>query len=480
MVITAISFFFPMFFEGLGLLESYHPRKQLRMQLARIMALNLLNLYALIIALFDKIGAMNKTLICLKENITHSRDLSESQTYTTTTSAPHLLYANQTANVTESYFNIGLMTIMATSTTLNSLYDSTATLEDFLTSVVPENITQCYRVAVNCSVTPASVNRTSLLTSLLLLNLGATIMLPDNLRMPVLDVNTTEAVEFMQQNLTSVFNASDNIDDSMENIMLNGLDSWYSNYTFDGDGRNGSSNISWNVKREAWDYEENGTLEVDSSGSIYETMSDIYAKFIEEDSENGTTYPEVQNNTDTHIYATFATYIGNITATMDFDNATDYENFVTNAYTEYVEKEYPTNEPDECYITVCDEPEQTTLPYNEEDDRATTTEIPIGSATVEQLPDDETLFPNNYTFEYATSSNQETTTTANNDLSTLDPENSTQSFHVHESLTKFISHMEPVEQLALRKLCWETMFGQELVKLTVMDLVRGLTKILIQ
>lgn len=34
-VITAISFFFPMFFEGLGFLESYHPRKQLRMQLAR-------------------------------------------------------------------------------------------------------------------------------------------------------------------------------------------------------------------------------------------------------------------------------------------------------------------------------------------------------------------------------------------------------------------------------------------------------------
>ena len=34
-VVTAISFFFPMFFEGLGFLESYHPRKQLRMQLAR-------------------------------------------------------------------------------------------------------------------------------------------------------------------------------------------------------------------------------------------------------------------------------------------------------------------------------------------------------------------------------------------------------------------------------------------------------------
>lgn len=34
-VMSLISFFFPMFFEGLGLLEYYHPRQQLRLQLAR-------------------------------------------------------------------------------------------------------------------------------------------------------------------------------------------------------------------------------------------------------------------------------------------------------------------------------------------------------------------------------------------------------------------------------------------------------------
>lgn len=456
-----------MFFEGLGLLESYHPRKQLRMQLARIMALNLLNLYALIIALFDKIGAMNKKLIYLKKNITQSRDLSESQPssyYSTTTTSllPHLLYAN----ATESYFDIAQMTTVATSTTLSSLYDSTSTVEDFLTSVVPENITHCYRVAVSCSIKAASVNRTSLLTYLLLLN-----STPDSLRMPVLDVNTTNADIFVQQNLTSVFNASDNIDDSMVNVMFNGLDSWYSNYTLDGDGRNSSTNISWNVKREAWDSDENATFELDNNGSIYEHMSEIYAQFIEDGSENGTTeYPEVENSTDTQIYATFASYIGNITAKMDFDNVTDYEEFVTEAFTEYLEKEHPIIE--ECYVTVCEDLEQITLPYSEEGDKVTTTEIPIESTTVVDFTDDESLFPNNYTFEYATSSNQETTTTAKNNFSPMDAENSTQGIHAHESLTKFISHMEPVEQLALRKLCWETMFGQELVKLTVMDLVR--------
>lgn len=34
-VMSLITYLFPLFFEILGLLESYHPRKQLRLQLAR-------------------------------------------------------------------------------------------------------------------------------------------------------------------------------------------------------------------------------------------------------------------------------------------------------------------------------------------------------------------------------------------------------------------------------------------------------------
>lgn len=57
-VMSLISFVFPMLFELVGLMEYYHPRMQLRLQLARIMILNLLNLYSLIWALFGKISGM--------------------------------------------------------------------------------------------------------------------------------------------------------------------------------------------------------------------------------------------------------------------------------------------------------------------------------------------------------------------------------------------------------------------------------------
>ncbi|XP_037977629.2 transmembrane channel-like protein [Plutella xylostella] len=68
-VVTVISITFPQFFELLGFLEHYHPRKQLRLQLARIMLLNLLNLYSLIFALFSKIDGMSEALDSLKPTL---------------------------------------------------------------------------------------------------------------------------------------------------------------------------------------------------------------------------------------------------------------------------------------------------------------------------------------------------------------------------------------------------------------------------
>ncbi|XP_045490237.1 transmembrane channel-like protein [Pieris rapae] len=68
-VVTVISITFPFFFEFLGFLEHFHPRKQLRLQLARIMLLNLLNLYSLIFAQFSKIDGMCKELVSLQPSL---------------------------------------------------------------------------------------------------------------------------------------------------------------------------------------------------------------------------------------------------------------------------------------------------------------------------------------------------------------------------------------------------------------------------
>ncbi|CAH1271341.1 TMC3 [Branchiostoma lanceolatum] len=56
MVVSIITMVFPVFFDLIGQMEKYHPRTMLRWQLARIMVLNLGNLYTLMIALFKKVN----------------------------------------------------------------------------------------------------------------------------------------------------------------------------------------------------------------------------------------------------------------------------------------------------------------------------------------------------------------------------------------------------------------------------------------
>ncbi|CAH1271433.1 TMC3 [Branchiostoma lanceolatum] len=56
MVVSIITMVFPVFFDLIGQMEKYHPRVMLQWQLARIMVLNLGNLYTLMIALFKKVN----------------------------------------------------------------------------------------------------------------------------------------------------------------------------------------------------------------------------------------------------------------------------------------------------------------------------------------------------------------------------------------------------------------------------------------
>ncbi|CAG0882363.1 unnamed protein product [Darwinula stevensoni] len=70
LVVTAIGLLFPKLFDWIGMMEKRHPRQHLRWQLARILVLNLVNLYTLILALFGKVELMTEELATLKANLT--------------------------------------------------------------------------------------------------------------------------------------------------------------------------------------------------------------------------------------------------------------------------------------------------------------------------------------------------------------------------------------------------------------------------
>ncbi|XP_069175841.1 LOW QUALITY PROTEIN: transmembrane channel-like protein [Procambarus clarkii] len=87
--LTLISMVYPNIFDVVGLLEVRHPRNQLQWQLGRIMALNLLNLYTLIFALFSKVDDMDVEMIFqttelgeLKTNLTETYSISTTLDFT--------------------------------------------------------------------------------------------------------------------------------------------------------------------------------------------------------------------------------------------------------------------------------------------------------------------------------------------------------------------------------------------------------------
>lgn len=478
-----------MFFEGLGLLESYHPRKQLRMQLARIMALNLLNLYALIFALFDKIGTMNSTLICLKKNITNARDFSESH-HSLVTLIPQ-------QNESDQFITSTIVAIdQFAKTTFNNISDI------FSSSVMPEVttlsslVTDCIRRTINCPKPTQVFTQTTIATAALLLNSS-----PDNIRMPTKSyTNVTNAYEYstMVSNLSNVtFDYSmENItfDLTMENssfygsenltdfdVIFSTIDSIDNNYTDFPD--------EWNeghvIKRKPRNAENKTFLGL-IENSVYDTIAELFAN-SEEDTINSTSFDLTAFDVNSIAFDINSTDIYN--STVHDDNETAITDNIT-VYNEYTESssiretsEYSITESttfddttesedpldykmedffydsgtDECYVLDCTIVEELTSPdYGTSSDPTWSTPTDNYDITTDSS---ETLFPSVIPLENRTGNLIE------NDSYV---ENTT---HVHESLIRYIGHMDQAKQLELRKLCWETMFGQELVKLTVMDLV---------
>ncbi|GFN91243.1 transmembrane channel-like protein [Plakobranchus ocellatus] len=79
-IMTLIATIFPNILDLISLMEKYHPRTSLRLMLARIFVLNLLNLYTLFIALYNKQNDLLDSLEKLQTNLTATSNCSSQVT----------------------------------------------------------------------------------------------------------------------------------------------------------------------------------------------------------------------------------------------------------------------------------------------------------------------------------------------------------------------------------------------------------------
>ncbi|XP_076649731.1 transmembrane channel-like protein [Halictus rubicundus] len=373
-VMTLITYVFPIFFEILGFLESYHPRKQLRVQLARIMVLNLLNLYSLIFALFGKINPMMQDLGDLQSTVTNC-----------------------------SYKQIECGNEMTKSRQIATLASLSLILAGNVTSLQYKN--------------EATLPSDSMLPKDFYLN-------------PILDAKSLEEIYNVGDYPPLDYENYD-IDDSKTNG-LNGTSSSSTETIFQ-DG-NFTSEI----------YERNDTLEL-TSATIEDNFTSAYSTDLFD--EVNTTFSIHFNESSTTLYdeATNSTF-----NTSDVNTAND--EFSTNSSSEDTARFATETEPTDASSTTAEASteSQITTMFTERSSEHTTD----GETAIFDFTDDPT----------------------NKGVIPLAENNCVKCFEkICKTTTQDTIASPKVLDLKtrkkLRRLCWETMFGQELAKLTVMDLV---------
>jgi hypothetical protein len=445
-VTTLISIVFPMFFEAFGMLEYYHPRQQLRLQLARIMLLNLLNLYSLIFANFHKIDGMTRELIGIKDTydtLAPAVDYHHDVFTATPETAVYRLQSLLSAALTSS--GEAFQQILAVNLGLGQPPDdTTATWQN------------CKRVPVNCSRPTDSGVLNATLISLFLLNLTTT-MSPD------LDWSTTNWTidDYYGDNFTSL---APNFTDLLMNFTT---EYPLSTSTLDFS----EDNDDYDYETYKQDYFETETEEksriykrevvVNSTGdpsNIYEYMSRLYANG---NFENSTGDWNVTNDWNSTTVEPILSTLGWNDTFTDAENSTSdqrttFEEYLMEKWTEFLEA---TDQPELCYITVCEN----------------VTDSPMDETTEVGLAESSTLYTTEMTTTSIDGETEEPSTTEltapeviylyNCTLPLTEPP-----VTVATVLPK--PAMNTTTKRRLRDLCWETMFGQDIMKITVMDLVR--------
>ncbi|XP_059472075.1 transmembrane channel-like protein isoform X2 [Neocloeon triangulifer] len=435
-VLSLITYTFPTLFELLGLLENYHPRKQLRLQLARIMVLNLMNLYSLILALFGKISKMTDELQSLKKN-----DSLATFSMAMTTTSPFTLTPTMVPMMSESDSST-LIFAAANVTTLLSFcpVDLVKVLVACTSATSGEMPTSTTRPTSSSRGGDAQTTTAAFLE----------FTLPDSLRVTTAQEGGEDEDQQRQTNATTDDDdAGNNYNSTWPQTFAKGPDDEGDYYT---DYHNSTVN----------EY-ENGGQQNTSNVTIVRTTSTTPPSVSKVDVESFltgvltsymkalTTYKSIKATTPAQEMTAENYDELEETSTVSWSTTLDDE---SSTWTTFESSSFSDggNEENYCYEWIC--------PFQEAE---TTTEPEDFPDTLEpQLESETELEPN----EHGTSSTMPTTDSdfECEDFSTLSPGSDTSRL---------------ADRRNLRRLCWETMFGQELVKLTVMDLVMTVVTVLL-
>uniref|UniRef100_A0A182ITU4 Uncharacterized protein n=1 Tax=Anopheles atroparvus TaxID=41427 RepID=A0A182ITU4_ANOAO len=482
-VMSLISFFFPMIFEALGIMEYYHPRKQLRIQLARIMVLNMLNLYSLIFALFDKIAHMTTELRKMKPiNFTSSA----SQCFVPQEGSRW----NVSSLLSDGSFAAELL--------------ANLTLSGYGPGTVMPNGSSCFRVPTNCastSETGAGVT-TTLLTTLLLTSLSPT-AIPDfsNASNALSTIDFSTSFTTTTPSTTEYHSPYDEFDYSDYEGYLKHRARLLPNDNLEGVPIN---------KREAIFVTNSNEMEVTDASASATVQSDLTTSIPRSTEQSAEFSTEFQTMTYTEVYKFVTGRFDEFLESYYYSEESDDAREVTDSQEE--ELEYEANQFLTSEETLGLKPSTTERTRGLEQSTTegqtriltttpTTTGLVTDSAMWTRTETEEQLLLNSTT-EPSTPSFEELTTEGErkqNDLlptataGTVEPEvplrteDAIQSYETSTTTTEnpnicyrllctpsstqtMDGQDSKYRNADIRSLCWETMFGQELAKLTVMDL----------
>ncbi|XP_058458320.1 transmembrane channel-like protein [Malaya genurostris] len=383
-VMSLITFFFPMFFEALGLLEYYHPRKQLRIQLARIMVLNLLNLYSLIFALFDKISHMTEELRKMKPS--------------------NFTYDNQ-CFISNINYSVGSHLGVTNEMLQKALF------QPIVSPLTSNSSSHCYKIFVECA--KHNIVNTVVVTAMILSNYTSIPVTPDlAISKSIIDYQTTS---FSENELSSTSTIRPSLD-VMQTDIIDGYD------------------FSYDEEDAAYYLEQRmRNLPNDQFDGIPINKREANNSFDSSDYFNQTTTEPIQNYSQ-------AEFVDSSSQEIEYDiESTSYrskQTYTINEFSDSYNSEDNTIENPKCFRWIC---------YN---DTFSTEE---GTVSDDQEP---------------------TEISTINQVHHLSTDKTTNSDHVvNEDKTRSNAHESKFKNADIRSLCWETMFGQELAKLTIMDLI---------